>query len=38
VSVVVLGWVDYADANEWLGYDGTKQAWYLTELGHEYAT
>lgn len=29
--------LEYAEANEWHGYDGAKQAWYLTELGHEYA-
>jgi hypothetical protein len=29
--------LEYAEANEWLDYDGVKQAWYLTELGHEYA-
>jgi hypothetical protein len=27
----------YAGDNEWLTYDPSKDAWYLTELGHEYA-
>jgi hypothetical protein len=36
-SADIKAGLEYAEANEWLGYDGAKQAWYLTELGHEYA-
>jgi hypothetical protein len=29
--------LQYAEAHEWLTYDHAKEAWYLTEFGHQCA-
>jgi hypothetical protein len=29
--------LQYAGNQEWLTYDGAKDAWHLTDLGYEYA-
>jgi hypothetical protein len=28
--------LEHAEEQQWLSYDRSKDAWYLTELGHEY--